>query len=305
MKYLNCIDVSDNQGVIDWAKAKAAGVEFAILRSTRGSGKTDYQFLNNVKGCRENGIPFDVYKYVYAKTVPAAETEMALVCELLKENNIHCIIWYDLEDKSLLPLGGNGITMITRAAEAVATKYGFPFGIYCNKWWYEGVLKASDFTNSFWIAKYGKNEVVTFKDAPIGKTLDFMQHTLYGWQWGSQGRVDGIKGNVDMNLLYLKDDEPIREPEKESDIPKAPEKAYVKAEAATKFDKGLAGVYKVKAKSGLYLRTGAGTNKNAMAIMPYESLVRCYGYYSEVNGVKWYYVVYNGLVGFASGEWLF
>ena len=31
------IDVSDNQGVIDWKKIKNAGVEFAILRSVRRS----------------------------------------------------------------------------------------------------------------------------------------------------------------------------------------------------------------------------------------------------------------------------
>ena len=38
------IDVSDNQGVIDWEQVAAAKVSFAILRSVRRSGKTDYQF---------------------------------------------------------------------------------------------------------------------------------------------------------------------------------------------------------------------------------------------------------------------
>ena len=38
------IDVSDNQGVIDWGQVAAAGVQFAILRSVRRSGKADYQF---------------------------------------------------------------------------------------------------------------------------------------------------------------------------------------------------------------------------------------------------------------------
>lgn len=35
------IDVSDNQGYIDWKKVKTAGVQYAILRSTRGSGNPD------------------------------------------------------------------------------------------------------------------------------------------------------------------------------------------------------------------------------------------------------------------------
>lgn len=99
------IDVSDNQGVINWSRVKAAGVEFAVLRSTRGSGKTDYQFVNNVKGCRDNGIPFDVYKYTYALDENAAKEEMKLVCELLKANNICCTVWFDIEEKKLRALG--------------------------------------------------------------------------------------------------------------------------------------------------------------------------------------------------------
>ena len=54
------IDVSDNQGKIDWKKVKAAGCDFAILRSVRRSGKADYQFSANVAGCQENGIPFSM-----------------------------------------------------------------------------------------------------------------------------------------------------------------------------------------------------------------------------------------------------
>lgn len=36
------IDISDNQGVIAWDKVKDAGCQFAILRSVRRSGKTDF-----------------------------------------------------------------------------------------------------------------------------------------------------------------------------------------------------------------------------------------------------------------------
>ena len=56
------IDVSDNQGVIDWGKVAVAGVQFAILRSVRRSGKADYQFASNLEGCRQHGIPVAVYK---------------------------------------------------------------------------------------------------------------------------------------------------------------------------------------------------------------------------------------------------
>ena len=50
------IDVSDNQGVIDWGKVAAAGVQFAILRSVIRSGKADGRFAANLEGCRQHGI---------------------------------------------------------------------------------------------------------------------------------------------------------------------------------------------------------------------------------------------------------
>jgi hypothetical protein len=78
-----------------------------------------------------------------------------------------------------------------------------------------------------------------------------------------------------------------------------------KVEYAEKLDKSLAGTYKVTA-SALNLRTGAGTTKDKKIIaeMPNGATVQCYGYYTEVSGVKWLYVVYDGKTGFASSKYL-
>jgi hypothetical protein len=78
-----------------------------------------------------------------------------------------------------------------------------------------------------------------------------------------------------------------------------------KVEYAEKFDKNLAGTYKVTA-SELNLRTGAGTttDKKIIAEMPNGETVQCYGYYTEVSGAKWLYVVYKGKTGFASSKYL-
>ena len=50
------IDVSDNNGRIDWAAVKAAGVQFAIIRLGFGNDDTsqdDIRFEENVAGCEE------------------------------------------------------------------------------------------------------------------------------------------------------------------------------------------------------------------------------------------------------------
>lgn len=61
-----------------------------------------------------------------------------------------------------------------------------------------------------------------------------------------------------------------------------------KVESAKSFDKSLAGTYKTK--GSLYLRAGAGKNKPDLVIMPDNTTVRNYGYYTLVDGVKWLYV---------------
>ena len=78
---------------------------------------------------------------------------------------------------------------------------------------------------------------------------------------------------------------------------------------ARKFDKSLAGTYKVTASDYLYLRHGAGTNKQSMAKLLSGTQVKNYGYYSESNGVKWLYIevkLSNGVkyIVFSSSRYL-
>lgn len=79
-------------------------------------------------------------------------------------------------------------------------------------------------------------------------------------------------------------------------------------ESAKSFLKTLAGTYKVTAKSGLNVRYGAGVTKKKMVSIPYGTSVECYGYYTNVLGVKWLKIqfTYNGIkyTGFASSAYL-
>lgn len=79
-------------------------------------------------------------------------------------------------------------------------------------------------------------------------------------------------------------------------------------EAARSLDKTLAGTYAVNAASGLHIRSGAGTGKASMAVLPNGTKVRNYGYYTLTGGVKWLYVqvAYNGVTytGFMSSQYL-
>ena len=64
----------EHQGTINWKKVKAAGCRFAILRAMKQNGKADIQFPN-ARGCQENGIPYEVYRYTYALLPPTEALE--------------------------------------------------------------------------------------------------------------------------------------------------------------------------------------------------------------------------------------
>lgn len=64
------IDVSYAQGIIDWAKIKASGQAFALIKATEGLTVFDAQFKSNVEGCRANGILCAPYHFFHPKDDP-------------------------------------------------------------------------------------------------------------------------------------------------------------------------------------------------------------------------------------------
>ena len=192
------IDVSDNQGMINWPEAAAGGVQFAILRTVRGSGKTDYQFEANYAGCQAAGIPVGGYKYSYATTVAEAQREAEQVVALFAGRQMDLPIWFDMEDKCQRGLSRGRLADMANAFMSVISAAGYRTGVYCNLDWYKNVLPVSQInTDDWWIARYGANN---------GRAEERFKPSvanMSGWQYTSRGRVPGISGNVDCNILYL------------------------------------------------------------------------------------------------------
>ncbi len=214
------VDVSDNQGYIDWPKVKAAGVEFAILRSVRRSGNPDKQLASNIKGCIECGIPFDFYKYSYALTPEEARTEVKQVVEWLGKYGVkpskNVVIWADIEWDEQMALSTAELTKIVQAFKEEVLAAGFEFGLYMGKYRYEtGEINLDLFDDHTWIARYYKGDVVIpFTESPNEKYCPVVKSgTLWGWQHTSKGRVDGINGDVDLDEAYYNIKETEVEPE--------------------------------------------------------------------------------------------
>lgn len=193
--YTYGVDVSEFQGTIEWEKVKAADISFACLRSIKKNGTVDKAFEQNLAACMELGIDYSCYKYSYAKTHEEARIEADHVINLLGKRKMP--IWYDMEDSSQIGLGKDTIEGIAMSFIGECRDAGFDVGIYCNKTWYNDYI--SQYLKdkfSFWIARYGKNTgQLDEKYKPTGKNI-------IAWQYTSKGRVPGISGDVDLDVLY-------------------------------------------------------------------------------------------------------
>lgn len=196
------IDVSGWQGDIDWAKAKADGVEGAIIRLGYGEGNNaDKKAQRNISECKRLGIPFGIYWYSYADTPALAKEEGADVVAKLKRfgvnpSDLAYPVYYDLEkwtwEGHKPPTDPNVYNNIVNNWYSALQSAGYKnLGVYSYTSYLQGPLKHADiYAKTTWVAQYG---------ARMG--FDSFPTNSRGWQYTSSGKVDGISGNVDMNAF--------------------------------------------------------------------------------------------------------
>ena len=192
------IDVSRYQGDIDFDKVKAAGVEFAILRvgGTIGIGGEyflDAKFKQNIEGFNRVGIPVGIYFFSYAATEANAIKDAEWVYEQIKDYKVELPVVYDWENWSFYNEFHLSFYNLTRNAESFLNtlkRKGYDGMIYGSKNYLEKIWLQTDYP--IWIAHYTTDPSVSYEQYAY-------------WQLCENGYVDGIVGNVDIDVMYIKD----------------------------------------------------------------------------------------------------
>lgn len=196
------IDVSSWQGDIDWAKAKADGVEGAIIRLGFGWGNdADAKAQRNISECKRLGIPFGIYWYSYAEDASGSRQEGNDVVSKLRQfgvspNDLKYPVYYDLESWTWTghtpPTNPNVYNGIVNAWYGALQSGGYQnLGVYSYTSYLQGPLNnANIYAKTRWVAQYGPQ----------------MEFTAFGtndrgWQYTSSGQINGISGNVDMSAF--------------------------------------------------------------------------------------------------------
>ncbi|MDR0964753.1 MAG: glycoside hydrolase family 25 protein [Clostridium sp.] len=194
------IDVSSHQGTIDWPKVKAAGIEFAIIRvGYRGYGSegrmmADEQFTNNIEGAIAAGVDVGVYYFSQAITTQEALDEANYVLEKIAPYNLTYPVVMDVERVSdaggrMNKISSQDRTLIAQTFLDRIAERGYDVMLYHNTEMGALMLEIDKLEEyDKWYAYYGSDL--------------YYPYEYKIWQYTNQGRVDGITGDVDLNIGF-------------------------------------------------------------------------------------------------------
>ena len=206
-RYLGCIkagtipgiDVSYYQGDIDWAKVKASGIEFAIVRlGYRGYGEEgklveDKLAFQNIEGALAAGLKVGVYIFSQSISVEEAVEEAEFVLERIEKYNITMPVVYDWEyvsdEARTAKMDRRTLTDCYKAFCEKIAEAGYTPMAYFNTYQSRQLMYLTELDDyPFWLALY--SDRMTFP------------YRFEMWQYTDSGRVPGIEGNVDINLYF-------------------------------------------------------------------------------------------------------
>ncbi|MGN1180490.1 MAG: glycoside hydrolase family 25 protein [Suilimivivens sp.] len=191
------IDVSKYQGDIDWKKVSADGVEYVFIRagvrgSTEGKIMEDEKFADNIEGALDNDIEVGVYFFTQAVTQEEAIEEAEFVLKMIKDYDVTYPIVLDVEEVTSTNARTAELTKEDYTRNCIAfcetiRDAGYTPMIYGNLKTFMMMLDMTQLEDyQKWFAYYS---------TPV-----YFPYEFDIWQYSSKGTVNGIKGDVDLNI---------------------------------------------------------------------------------------------------------
>ena len=184
------VDVSVYQGNVDFARVAQAGVRMVYIRSTLGFSYVDPTHERNADGARAAGLEFGFYHFCTASTTDEAVRQARFFAQTIAR--------YDYGLKPVLELSPARALSRTETTDValaflqeVERLTGREPAIYCSASTPREDYDSRLASYSLWVAQYGAREPESNDIWP----------TWAGWQYSERGRVDGIEGNVDLDLF--------------------------------------------------------------------------------------------------------
>ena len=188
------IDISRYQGNIDWQEARRGNVAFAWIKATEGGDYADPMFLQHWMAASAAGVPRGAYHFYYfcrtaeeqarwfMENVPVDPSALPPVLDM--EWNGHSKTCRRQPSKEHIWME------MAKFLAIIERHYGKKPVIYTTVDFHEQILDGKFDSYPFWIRSVA---------APPHVRYPTRRWTF--WQYTAEGRVPGIKGNVDRNAF--------------------------------------------------------------------------------------------------------
>ena len=181
------VDVSVYQGSVDWAKVKAAGITFAIVRVSDGTGTLDSTFATNWKGTKSNGLVRGVYQFFEPGEDPTKQANLLL-------NQVQNAGGFDAAD---LPPVMDIETTGGQSDATIQANMATWLGVITKATGSKPLIYTNLNTSSHFGGKFGSYPLWVASWGASCPTMPNGWSQWQFWQYSDTGTINGISGGVD------------------------------------------------------------------------------------------------------------
>ena len=188
-----CVDLSEWTGNVDFNKVKKSGVTCVILRAGYGKDpdQEDNKFNEYYRHAKAAGLNVGAYWYSYATTVEAAKAEVKNCMKTIGGKEFDLPVFLDVEEYRQAILPKRTLTDIIKTFCNGMRDNGFDSGLYSAKSMLVDSAYPDELASKYLIWMAAPNN--SYNELP-----PFVDIHQYSWN----GKVDGIRGDVDLNYIY-------------------------------------------------------------------------------------------------------
>ena len=188
------MDAARFQTSVDWARAKAVGIEFAFLKATEGGDLLDPKFQDHWRGAGRAGIKRGAYHFYYFCTAPEVQAQFFIRTVRKTRGSLPPVL--DMEWNPFSPTCQRRPDAATvqdemrRWLRIVEAHYGQRPIIYTTPGFFEDAELDSFKGYEFWLRTTAKTPAQAYPGQP-----------WRFWQYTATGTLPNTPGSIDINAF--------------------------------------------------------------------------------------------------------
>lgn len=203
------LDLSYWNTDVNWETLRATGIDYIILRAAyypknSNTAVIDPKFEEYYAAARDQGFDIGCYLYSMATTAQEAKEEAEILLDIIDGKTFEYPVYFDLEDPTLEWIKTDTLMELCLAFCHTLSDNGYFPAVYTNNRWLVNFWDREQLTTCYdiWYARYPLDDDETRFTFEKWNTVPDYAGQYGMWQFTEYGRINGVQGDVDLNMCY-------------------------------------------------------------------------------------------------------